>query len=173
MNSFVAKVLAFALAALIPASSFAGPQLASVAQFTRAPFPFVNPVMDPRKSSSFGMRVHPIRGFSTQHKGVDLAAPVGSLIRSVAAGKVVFADPYAGYGKLIVVEHANGITTHYAHCDKLMTNPGKSVTAGEILGQVGSTGQSTGPHLHFEVRVKGIPQDPEHFFPGLGAEAEG
>lgn len=136
-------------------------------------FPFVHPVMGPRKSSGFGTRVHPIRGFSSNHKGLDLAAPVGASIRAMANGRVVFADPYAGYGKLVVIDHGNGITTHYAHCAKLSVVPGTVVKAGQMIAEVGSTGMSTGPHLHLEVRIKGQAVNPEKFFDGLVAKAEG
>lgn len=140
---------------------------------TVASFPFVHPVMGPRKSSGYGYRVHPIRGYSSKHKGLDLAAPVGASIRSMAKGRVIFADPYAGYGKLVVIDHGEGITTHYAHCDRLTARTGDMVQTGQIIAEVGSTGASTGPHLHLEVRVKGVPINPEAYFEGLVAKAEG
>ncbi len=139
----------------------------------KASFPYVHPVMAPRKTSGFGKRIHPVRKFSSQHKGLDLAAPVGVNIRAVAEGRVIFADPYAGYGNLVVIDHGKGITTHYGHCHKLKIHPGDSVKAGQIIAEVGSTGVSTGPHLHLEVRVKGQPIDPESFFEGLFVEAAG
>ena len=129
--------------------------------------------MGPRKSSGYGYRVHPIRGYSSQHKGVDLAAPVGASIRAMAKGRVIFADPYAGYGKLVVIDHGHGITTHYAHCDRLTARPGQLVDTGQVIAEVGSTGSSTGPHLHLEVRVKGQSMNPEIYFEGLVAKAEG
>lgn len=138
-----------------------------------ASFPHVFPVMGPRKSSGFGIRVHPVRGFSSNHKGVDLAAPVGASIRSMASGQVIFADPYAGYGKLVVINHGQGVTTHYAHCDQLTVHTGQLVETGQIIAEVGSTGVSTGPHLHLEVRINGEALNPEIFFPGLGDKAEG
>jgi murein DD-endopeptidase MepM/ murein hydrolase activator NlpD len=136
-------------------------------------FPYVHPVMAPRKSSGFGPRIHPIRGYSSKHKGLDLAAPVGVNIRAMAAGKVIFADPYAGYGNLVVVDHGKEITTHYAHCDRLKVHPGDIITAGQIIAEVGSTGASTGPHLHLEVRIKGEAVNPENFFKGLFDKAAG
>ena len=144
-----------------------------ISDSTIANFSFVHPVMGPRKSSGYGIRVHPVRGFSSQHKGIDLAAPVGASIRAMAHGKIVFADPYAGYGKLVVIDHGNGVTTHYAHCDKLTVHPGEVVIAGQKIAEVGSTGMSSGPHLHLEVRVKGKPLNPEEYFVGLAAKAEG
>lgn len=134
---------------------------------------FVFPIMSPRKSSPFGTRVHPKLRYVRHHDGVDLAAPSSSPIRAVADGVVVFADPYAGYGNLIVVKHPNGVTTHYGHCQAIKVKPGNRVTAGQIIGLVGSTGLSTGPHLHFEVRKDGHAYDPEALLPGLAIEARG
>lgn len=142
-------------------------------QGTTASFPYVYPVMGPRKSSGYGLRVHPIRGFSTNHKGIDLAAPVGASIRAMSKGLVIFADPYAGYGNLVVIDHGKGVTTHYAHCDKLTVHTGQTVETGQMIAEVGSTGMSTGPHLHLEVRIKGQPLNPEGFFVGLADKAEG
>lgn len=140
---------------------------------TVAPMSYVYPVMAPRLSSNYGFRVHPIRRFSHKHKGIDLAAPVGSPIRAIAAGTVVFADPYAGYGKLVVVQHNKHLTSHYAHCDKIKVRPGQKVKAGEIISEVGNSGRSTGPHLHLEIRIDGIPRNPESFIPGLAEAAQG
>ena len=136
-------------------------------------YSFVYPVMGPRASSGFGMRVHPIKRFSKFHKGIDLATPVGAPIRAVAAGTVVFADPFSGYGNFVVIQHDGGLTTHYGHCKNLVVKPGTHVKAGQIIATVGSTGMSTGPHLHFEVRVRGTPINPEQFFPGLAERGEG
>lgn len=138
-----------------------------------APQGFVYPVMAPRRSSGYGMRIHPIRRYSRLHQGIDLAAPESSPIRAVQGGTVVFADPYAGYGNLVVLRHANGVTTHYGHCHTLRVKPGQQVNAGQIIATVGNTGHSTGPHLHFELRVNGTSIDPERVFPDLAAQAEG
>ena len=134
---------------------------------------FVYPVMSPRLSSDYGRRIHPIRRFSQFHQGIDLAAPRGVPIRSIRAGTVVFADPYAGYGKLIVIRHENGMTSHYGHCGEIRVNPGQNVLAGQIIGSVGNTGLSTGPHLHFEVRFNGAAVDPERYVPGLSLQGQG
>lgn len=139
----------------------------------QVPRSFVYPVMAPRLSSDFGFRIHPIRRFSHKHSGIDLAAPVGSPIRAVAAGRVVFADPYAGFGNLVVIQHTSHLTSHYAHCYSLKVRPGQQVKAGEIIALVGNTGMSTGPHLHFEIRIDGEPRNPEAFIPGLADEGEG
>lgn len=134
---------------------------------------YVYPVMAPRLSSGYGMRVHPILRFSRTHQGIDLAAPLGSPVRAVADGVVVFADPYQGYGKLVLIKHARGMTSHYGHCDKIRVSPGQHVKAGEIVAYVGSSGMSTGPHLHFEIRFNGRAVDPERIIPGLASAAEG
>ncbi len=133
----------------------------------------VYPVMGPRISSDYGTRRHPIKRFSHHHNGIDLAAPKGAPIRAIAEGHVVYADPYAGYGKLIVVRHKNGLTSHYGHCAKIEVQPGQSVRAGDLIGTVGSTGNSTGPHLHFEIRKSGKPLDPEKVLPGIADSAQG
>jgi murein DD-endopeptidase MepM/ murein hydrolase activator NlpD len=135
--------------------------------------PFVYPVMTPQISSSYGMRKHPLLKFSHKHQGTDLAADLGAPIRSVAPGRVVFADPYARYGNLVVIEHARGVTTHYGHCDKIKIKPGQSVNAGDIIATIGSTGLSSGPHLHFEIRVNGEALDPETIIPDLAKHPDG
>jgi murein DD-endopeptidase MepM/ murein hydrolase activator NlpD len=134
---------------------------------------FVYPVMGPRLSSDFGVRAHPIMKVTRHHHGVDLAAPAGSLIRSIAGGQVIYADPHGGYGRFIVVRHANGLSSHYGHCQQVNVRIGQKVNAGDILGTVGSSGRSTGPHLHFEVRREGKPLDPNEILPGLSERAEG
>ncbi len=133
----------------------------------------VYPVMGPRMSSDFGLRRHPIRKHHAHHHGVDLAAPQGAPIRVIAAGQVVYADPLGGYGKVVVIKHASGLTSHYGHCETLGVSIGQMVRPGDILGTVGSTGLSTGPHLHFEIRQDGKPQHPEKYLPGLDAPAAG
>ncbi len=134
---------------------------------------FVYPLMGPRVSSDFGSRVHPVRKVVKHHHGVDLAAPQGSPIRAIASGLVVFADPHGGYGNLVVVQHSDGITSHYGHCDTIRVKPGQRVVSGEIIATVGSTGISTGPHLHFEIRTDGTPQDPDKVMPGLDQPGAG
>ncbi len=135
--------------------------------------PFVYPVMGPRMSSDYGMRKHPVKRVRKHHHGVDLAAPVDAPIRAVASGRVMYSDPLGGYGKLVVIQHEDGITSHYGHCNALKVSPGQTIRAGEIIGTVGSTGISTGSHLHFEIRKNGEPTDPESFLPGLASHGEG
>ncbi len=133
----------------------------------------VYPVMGPRLSGVFGSRKHPIRRVRHHHEGIDLAAPQGAPIRAIAAGRVMFADPHGGYGNLIVIEHPDGLTSHYGHCSRIAVQPGAVVRAGEVIGAVGSSGLSTGPHLHFELRKTGKALNPERLLPGLAAGAEG
>lgn len=135
---------------------------------------FVYPLMGTRTSSDFGKRKHPLRSQVRQHHhGVDLAAPVGSTIRSIAEGHVIFSELFGGYGNLVVIKHAHGLSSHYGHCDTIVVKVGQRVTAGEIIGTVGSTGRSTGPHLHFEIRRDGEPEHPERYLPGLSVPAQG
>jgi murein DD-endopeptidase MepM/ murein hydrolase activator NlpD len=131
---------------------------------------FVYPVLGPRLSSDFGMRRHPVKKTKRHHHGIDLAAPIGAQVRAVAAGTVIFADPYGSYGNLVVLRHANEITSHYGHCDSVAVSVGDRVRAGQVIARVGNTGGSTGPHLHLEIRRNGAPQDPEAVLPGISAQ---
>ncbi len=89
------------------------------------------------------------------------------------SGRVIFADEYAGYGKLVTIEHRGGLVTLYGHLSEIRVNLGEKLKAGSIIGRVGSTGAATGPHLHFEIRRNGKPMDPLSIFPDLTVEAEG
>lgn len=108
-------------------------------------------------SSSFGKR------WGRMHEGIDLAGPVGSPVVAAEAGKVIRAGWYSGYGKCIDISHGGGMVTRYAHLSRIDVSVGKSVQRGEIIGAVGNTGRSTGPHLHFEVRINGKPQNPMNY----------
>lgn len=119
-------------------------------------------------SSPFGYRPDPFIGRPALHPGVDLVQPYGADIRSTAAGRVVHAGPMGGYGNMVEVDHGNGLATRYGHMSEVLVSEGDEVKAGAVLGRIGSTGRSTGPHLHYEVRVDGEPVDPERF---LKAEA--
>jgi murein DD-endopeptidase MepM/ murein hydrolase activator NlpD len=94
------------------------------------------------------------------HTGIDLRAGMGESIRAAASGTVVYADWRGGYGKCVIIDHGGGLATLYAHQSEILVHVGEQVKRGEIIGKVGSTGYSTGPHLHFEVRVNGSPVDP-------------
>ena len=138
-----------------------------------APESFVYPLLGTRVSSEFGMRKHPVLRYVRHHSGIDLAAPEGATIRAIAEGTVIYADPFGGYGNFVVVQHKNGLTSHYGHCATIGVSPGQKITAGAVLATVGKTGIVTGPHLHFEIRRNGIAEDPEKFLPGLALEGEG
>jgi len=114
---------------------------------------FVWPVLGP-VTSPFGWR------WGRMHEGIDIGAPEGTPIRAAAAGTVIYAGWLGGYGNLTVIDHGNGIATAYGHQSSLAAGNGAYVGQGQVVGYVGSTGHSTGPHLHFEVRVNGVPQDP-------------
>lgn len=111
-------------------------------------------------TSAFGWRPDPLNGMYEQHAGIDISAPEGSMIRAAAPGRVTFADSMDGYGKTLIIEHYDGYTTLYGHCSRLLANVGDTVQQGQTIAKVGSTGRSTGNHLHFEVRRNGVPVDP-------------
>jgi murein DD-endopeptidase MepM/ murein hydrolase activator NlpD len=111
-------------------------------------------------TSNFGWRVHPILGTERFHAGIDFGADYGSLIYASARGRVIYADWYGGYGNSVIIDHGNGMTTLYAHCSELYVKDGDVVERGQPIAAVGSTGFSTGPHLHFELRANGEPVDP-------------
>jgi len=117
-----------------------------------------------RVSSAFGLRKDPMGGAERQHKGMDIAAAHGSDIRAVRDGVVRFADDRGSYGKVVILDHGDGLETRYAHCSELVVREGEKIRAGERIARVGSTGRSTGPHLHFEVRQDGQAVDPEELF---------
>jgi murein DD-endopeptidase MepM/ murein hydrolase activator NlpD len=121
--------------------------------------PFIRPVDGPIVSG-FGYRVHPIFRRVKFHYGVDISAPSGTPIRAAADGVVVFAGWRRAYGNTVIVDHGNGIATLYAHCSRVLVNEGEVVKQGQVIALVGSTGLSTGPHLHFEVRRYGEPINP-------------
>lgn len=119
-----------------------------------------------RLSSSFGYRRHPIRGGTKMHQGIDLAANTGTRIFAADSGTVTRSGWLGGYGYCIMIDHHNGFVSVYGHCSKLIADVGDNVRRGDYVAQVGSTGASTGPHLHFEVRKNGNPVDPAQFFKG-------
>ncbi len=120
---------------------------------------FIRPVGG-RISSGFGMRRHPVLGRSRMHNGIDFAAPTGTPIRAAAAGTVVQAVYMRGYGNTVVIDHGGGVATLYGHCSRLYVRAGQKVSQGQNIAAVGSTGLSTGPHLHFEIRINGRPVNP-------------
>jgi murein DD-endopeptidase MepM/ murein hydrolase activator NlpD len=112
---------------------------------------------------AFGLRTDPFSGEGAMHMGVDIGAPTGTPVRATADGIVIYAQVESGYGKLIRVDHGNGMQTYYAHLSKFYVNVGQDVRRGEVIGEVGSTGRVTAPHLHYEVRMGGAPMNPGHF----------
>ena len=116
-----------------------------------------------RVSSDFGHRADPLGGDGRHHDGLDLAAPEGTPVLAVKGGTVRRAGDAGGYGKLVEIDHGDGVVSRYAHQSQLSVYVGQRVEAGEVIGAVGSTGRSTGPHLHLEVRVAGDPVDPDRF----------
>lgn len=111
-------------------------------------------------SSGFGPRIHPIYGTRKMHQGVDMNGSLGDPIRAANGGTVILAGAKGGYGTTVMIDHGGGMVTLYAHQSKLAVSTGDRVSAGEVIGYVGSTGLSTAPHLHFEVRINGTPVDP-------------
>jgi murein DD-endopeptidase MepM/ murein hydrolase activator NlpD len=118
------------------------------------------PVVHARVSSDYGIRVDPLHGRHAFHEGIDLAASIGSIVRAVAPGQVIFSGYHAGYGRVIALRHNDEVTTLYAHCWAVRVTVGDRVQAGSILGFVGESGRATGPHLHFEIRINGKSLDP-------------
>jgi LysM repeat protein len=113
-----------------------------------------------RISDPMGWRIHPITQKRNYHKGVDIVAPIGTLVQATDRGKVSFSGSSKGYGKLVILRHNGGFTSRYAHLSILNVGKGDWVARGQLIGEVGSTGVSTGPHLHFEIRKKGKVIDP-------------
>ncbi len=113
-----------------------------------------------RITSPFGPRRHPIFGVRSMHSGIDLAAPRGTPIKASEGGLVIYAGWYGGYGKVVIIDHSKGFSTLYAHLDSIEVRVGERVNQGKVVGHEGCTGYSTGPHLHFEVRSGGKPQNP-------------
>ena len=126
--------------------------------------PSLWPVAGPIRSG-YGRRRDPFTGESEMHQGLDIGALYGSAIRAPANGRVVFADRQAAYGNLIVVDHGNGITTRYGHLSRFEARVGNQLRKGDLIGYVGSTGRSTGPHLHYEVRLNDRPVNPRNYLP--------
>ncbi|MGJ8533109.1 MAG: M23 family metallopeptidase [Alphaproteobacteria bacterium] len=125
--------------------------------------PIAVPVKNPRKSSSFGRRIDPFRKRAAFHSGVDFRASTGTPVMATADGQVLRAGRAGGYGNLVELRHAHGLTTRYGHLSKISVKAGQSVKRGDVIGKVGSTGRSTGPHLHYEVRNKGNARNPQPF----------
>ena len=134
--------------------------------------PTMLPVAAPYNSSTFGKRVDPFTGQIAMHEGIDFLADAGSPVHAAASGVVVFAGFHPQYGYMVDIDHGNDLVTRYAHQSKLFVKEGDVVPRGRKIGEVGSTGRSTGPHLHFEVRFRGAAQNPAKFlFPSQSKQA--
>jgi murein DD-endopeptidase MepM/ murein hydrolase activator NlpD len=130
---------------------------------TARDLPFGNPAPGRGVTSQFGNRMDPFLGRLALHSGIDFQADVGDDVKSTGAGKVIAAGPAAGYGNMVEIDHGHGITTRYGHMSRILVKVGDSVSTGDVVGRAGSTGRSTGPHVHYEVRRDGDPVDPIHF----------
>jgi murein DD-endopeptidase MepM/ murein hydrolase activator NlpD len=126
------------------------------------------PVPDGYISSLFGMRVDPFDGDLSMHSGMDFAGTEGESVRAVAAGVVTWAGDRSGYGNLVEIDHGNGYATRYGHNETILVHVGQIVKKGEEISLMGSTGRSTGPHVHFEVLYNGVAVDPARFGKGAG-----
>lgn len=135
--------------------------------------PNESPLSDTIAVSNFGSRIDPFTGRRAIHEGIDFMAPIGTPILAAAAGVVVEAKWHPGYGNMVEIEHNNKTTTRYAHASKLLVKSGDIVRLGQTVALVGSTGRSTGPHLHFEVRVDGVAQNPNKFLEKNGLPRPG
>lgn len=117
-------------------------------------------------SDGYGRRLNPISREPQLHAGTDLVAPFGTPVLAARDGVVERAEWYGGYGRLVVLDHGDGISTYYGHCHELLVRPGQAVVRGQPIASVGSSGDATGPHLHFEVRVRGTPKNPARWLRG-------
>jgi len=125
--------------------------------------PTLLPVIDGWYSSNFGYRIDPFSGQQSFHEGIDFPAETGTAIVAAASGLVVEAGWHSQYGKIVEIDHGNGLVSRYAHASRLGVKEGDLVVRGQNIAAVGTTGRSTGPHLHFEVRLNGVPQNPVRF----------
>src|SRR5690606_37938690 len=122
--------------------------------------PIQNPLPGRSISSSYGVRRDPLLRTPAMHAGIDFRAPTGTKIKSAGQGTVVNAGWNGGYGRMVEIDHGNGLTTRYAHLSRIHVKEGQTVEKDSVVGEVGTTGRSTGPHLHYEVRHNGSPIDP-------------
>jgi len=125
-----------------------------------ATLPVVRPITNAEMTSNFGSRRDPFLGSLAFHAGIDFRSPVGTAIHPTAPGKVTAAGPAGGYGNMVEVDHGHGITTRYGHMSRILVSVGDQVDRNSVIGLVGSTGRSTGPHLHYETRINDTPINP-------------
>ena len=129
--------------------------------------PVNNPLPGKSMSSKFGTRLDPFKGTHAMHSGIDFRAKTGAIVKAAADGMVIHASNRLGYGKMIEIRHSDGLTTRYAHLSKIMVKVGQSIKSGINIGKVGSTGRSTGPHLHYEIRRSDVAINPKKYL-GVG-----
>lgn len=132
-------------------------------QIRKAALPTASPVSLGFFSSNFGWRLDPFTGQRAMHEGVDFVAESGTPIKAAAGGIVIYSDYHVGYGNMLEIDHGNGLVSRYGHASKRLVKEGDVVLRGQKIGEVGSTGRSTGPHLHFEVLLNGAPQNPTRY----------
>jgi murein DD-endopeptidase MepM/ murein hydrolase activator NlpD len=119
-----------------------------------------------RLTAGFGQRMDPFSGEEAFHPGIDIADALGTDVMATGDGLVIEAEPDAGYGRSVLIDHGDGITTRYAHLSRIFVVVGEQVKQGEIIGAIGTSGRTTGPHLHYEVRIHGTPVNPARFLHG-------
>lgn len=137
---------------------------------TSVAVPSRTPIDSYRTSSNYGMRSHPVIGGLRAHKGIDMAAPTGTPIYATADGLVSKAEWFSSYGNFIAIGHGGDLETRFGHLSRIAVSAGQRVRKGDLIGYVGSTGRSTGPHLHYEVRVAGQAVDPTPYMTEGGSE---
>lgn len=167
MNVSVQRLYALKTTAMSGAATLGiayGPQkYATMADWERVA---TSPTLWPVEGSitgSFGERIDPFNGEGAFHRGVDISTSYGHAVVAPADGTVSFADQMAGYGRLVVIDHAHDISTRYGHLSAFAVTPGQVIHRGDVLGYVGLSGRSTGPHLHYEVRIHDVPVNPYHY----------
>jgi murein DD-endopeptidase MepM/ murein hydrolase activator NlpD len=126
--------------------------------------PSIRPILRGTISSGFGMRMHPLYHVMRYHEGLDISAPTGTPIYATANGTIRYAGKMSGYGNLVKIDHKYGYSTRYGHMSKILVRNGQTVKKGEKIGEVGNTGISTAPHIHYEVRYHGQPQNPAVYY---------
>jgi murein DD-endopeptidase MepM/ murein hydrolase activator NlpD len=167
-SSYRASVYAFNLmknAAISPAADAPGLGLIRGLNVDRSAIPSMWPVHG-QVTGGFGQRMDPLTGESAVHTGLDISAPYGTRVEAPADGIVLMAGPESGYGNEILIDHGNGVSTKYGHLSQVFVVVGEEVRKGQVIGAVGMTGRTTGPHLHYEVRVHDTPVNPARYLRG-------
>lgn len=147
--------------------------VASAAPFARVSVPSSVPLQGFVMTSDYGMRTHPVLGGQRKHNGIDLAAPTGTPVYATADGLISRAERFSSYGNYIQIEHGGELQTRFGHLSGFAVTAGEQVRKGQLIGFVGTTGRSTGPHLHYEVRLAGLPVDPRPYMQTQLALVEG